>query len=453
MRIRSTLAALLLAAISLPYSGSASAQVPPPPPVPPTLWSFLGIPQAYYKLRGATTNRRGNHPGLEATPPLKGIADPANLESPFEPIKVAAEVKQAEDAAPQKIKGIKYLAEIGCGCYNQEGNKVTKAMLAGLNDCTESVRKATVEAIAEAAEDEMCAKCGQRSCCSEELTLELAKLAYERDDHGCYKEPSADVREAATAALNICCPNAIPVTVIEEDGREKQRTREAGEPTPAEADDPTPGLPDKPDPNAGDANNTTTSVDPSDPTSWTSRRLQDSDDTTTSADPTVDSQIRTPGTNQPELTSSRRTWNGEQPETVLGSFIRTDAGQQTTPITHQAAASTRASGELAPVASDASPPTTKRPTANSIANPADLRRIRGVVERVDVANGFVTIQIDKDAEVPVGAKINVFHRYLLGEQLVAMIEVVHSSKSSISARSIDRGPLTNVSRGDQIRVR
>jgi hypothetical protein len=117
------------------------------------------------------------------------------------------------------------------------------------------------------------------------------------------------------------------------------------------------------------------------------------------------------------------------------------------------AASTRATGELTPVISEASPPATKRPTASSIANSADLRRIRGVVERVDMANGFVTVEMDKDAEVPVGTRLNVFHRYLLGEQLVAVIEIVHSSKNSVNARSVDRGPLANVSRGDQIRVK
>ena len=84
---------------------------------PTTLWSFMGIPQAGTKIHGALFNRRGNHPGLERKPALKAIADPANLASPNPAIKKAAEVKMAEDLKKQKIKAVKYLAGIGCGCY------------------------------------------------------------------------------------------------------------------------------------------------------------------------------------------------------------------------------------------------------------------------------------------------------------------------------------------------
>ena len=216
MRIRCFLAAFLCAVLLIQASQNALAQVPPPAPVPPTLWSFLGIPQAYYKIRGNLNNRRGNLPRTEPTPPLKNIADPKNLESPYEPIKTAAEVKQAEDAAPQKIKGIKYLAKVGCGCYDKEEKKVTKAMLAGLNDCTEEVRKATVKAISHVACGEACQKCGQRSCCNEDIVMKMAELAYERDEFGCYLEPSSEVRQAAIDALQVCCPSPIPLEVIEE---------------------------------------------------------------------------------------------------------------------------------------------------------------------------------------------------------------------------------------------
>ena len=89
----------------------------PPPAVPFTLWNFLGIPQGFNKIRDATTNRRGNFPGLERKPPMKALADPKNLESPVSAIKKAAEIKTEEDLAPQKIKAIKYLATVGCGCY------------------------------------------------------------------------------------------------------------------------------------------------------------------------------------------------------------------------------------------------------------------------------------------------------------------------------------------------
>lgn len=423
MRIHCILTLSLLAAISLPVSGTATAQVPPPAPTSPTLWSFLGIPQAYYKMRGATANRRGNFPGLEAKPPLKGIADPKNLESPFEPIKVAAEVKQAEDAAPQKIKGIKYLAKIGCGCYNKDDNKVTKAMLAGLNDCTEEVRMATVEAIAEAAEDEMCATCGQRSCCNEELTLELAKLAYERDEHGCYKEPSAEVREAAQETLGICCPNPIPVEVL---GQESGgRTREPGEPTPAQTDDPAPQVPGEADPNSAGAGDATTSTRQS------------------------DGRISEPANGNTWQASSRRTWKGPRPQNLMETIIGEDTGAIALPV----ATSTQATDRSPSGAEDASFQETAGAPTNSIANRANLRYVRGAVERVDTANGFVTIHVGTEADIPVGTRLNVFHTYLLGEKHVAIVEVVNSSKNTVNARSIDRGPLAKVSRGDEVRVR
>lgn len=182
------------------------AQIPTPPPPSPTLWSFLGIPQTGQTLNAQLFNRRGNFPGLEAKPQLLHLADPKNLESPVEAIKAAAEIKQAEDLAPQKIKAIKYLASIGCGCYDKE-KKITKALIAGMTDCTEDVRLEAVEAIEEAASGECCANCSQRNCCGEDVSEMLAQIAYELDENGCYFEPSERVREAAMSALSVCCPN------------------------------------------------------------------------------------------------------------------------------------------------------------------------------------------------------------------------------------------------------
>jgi len=200
---------LALACMDLP----ARAQLPPPPPPPATLWSFLGIPQGYRALRDSM-NARGNRPGLERKPPMKAIADPKNLASSDPAIKKAAEVKQAEDLAPQKIKAVKYLAGIGCGCYNRDGS-ITDALLKSLDDCTEQVRLATVWAISEAAAGEACANCKQRSCCSEEISNKLYEIAYERDETGCYLEPSERVRLAAAEALRTCCPGGDEDFIVE----------------------------------------------------------------------------------------------------------------------------------------------------------------------------------------------------------------------------------------------
>lgn len=176
-----------------------------------TIWSFLGIPQGIRTVRGALTNRRGNHPRMEPHPARKALNDPANLAEGMPPvIQEAAKVKMAEDLKPQKIKAIKYLARIGCGCYDLDGN-ITKALVEAASDCTEEVRLATVEAIAEAAAAQCCAQCGQTCCCKQPILEQLAKMAYQRDDHGCYVEPSQRVRQAAARALMICCPSTGPV--------------------------------------------------------------------------------------------------------------------------------------------------------------------------------------------------------------------------------------------------
>ncbi len=198
----------ILAALLLLAEG-ASAQAPSTP----TLWSFLGIPQGISKIHGSLFNRRGNHPCLEQKGPLKALADPANLESEVPVIKKAAKIKEAEDLKRQKIKAVKYLAEIGCGCYDTDGS-ITEALMSASDDCTEDVRLATVESISEAAEGECCSNCGKTCCCNETILKRLAQMAYERDDTGCHLEPSERVREAAIKALQTCCPDSSPVIEV-----------------------------------------------------------------------------------------------------------------------------------------------------------------------------------------------------------------------------------------------
>ncbi|WP_146599855.1 hypothetical protein [Novipirellula aureliae] len=181
-----------------------------------TLWRFLGIPEGFQNFRDRIINRRGNHPGLERKPPLKSIADPANLESPNPAIKTAAEIKQAEDMKAQKIKAIKYLATIGCGCYDKDG-QITDALLAATDDCTPDVRLATIEAIEDAVNEGCCGKCGCNSCCNEKITKRLSEMAYERDNDGCCVEPVEKIRRAAKRVLCKCCPGGPPTGPIEEE--------------------------------------------------------------------------------------------------------------------------------------------------------------------------------------------------------------------------------------------
>ncbi|MBW3595737.1 MAG: peptidyl-prolyl cis-trans isomerase [Planctomycetes bacterium] len=228
-------------------SGIPKQEPPPPNPVPASsettvvvnsgdeccktsIWDILGVPQAAkvtaFVLRRVRSRLGARFPGLEPQPELLPLADPANLDSPYPSVAVAAEVKAEEDAAPQKIKAITYLATIGCsGCYPE----VEKALLASLDDCNEDVRYATVVALRETA-GSPCKVCKAAACCSPAIMRKLEELAYEADGFGCYKETSPRVRRMARLAMRGCGG-----VVIAEPAPEKLEG-----PTPADLEGPTP---------------------------------------------------------------------------------------------------------------------------------------------------------------------------------------------------------------------
>ena len=187
-------------AFSLIIISAASAQAAAAP-APTTLWNFLGIPQGVNKVRDALVNRRGERPGMERKDPLKRIADPANLESEVPAIKAAAEIKADSDLAKQKIKAIKYLSDVGCGCSSQKAD-VQEALLAALDDCTEEVRYEAALAFCRASGNP-CSDCGA-TCCGEDVEAKLKDMAFGQDDDACWKERSSRVRAAAKNALNAC---------------------------------------------------------------------------------------------------------------------------------------------------------------------------------------------------------------------------------------------------------
>jgi hypothetical protein len=191
-----------MATVSLPSAARGQSSAPEM-----TLWRFLGIPQGVHRVQDSLVNRRGNFPNCERNPPLLRIADPALAQVDNAAIKKAQQIKAEEDLAPQKIKAIKYLASLGCQkCYRG----IEEAMIESLKDCTESVRYETVKALGEIP-DQKCPAC-DNDCCSETITEELAKMAYERDpDHpDCWFEPSARVRRAAIETLRVCCSGRQP---------------------------------------------------------------------------------------------------------------------------------------------------------------------------------------------------------------------------------------------------
>jgi hypothetical protein len=176
----------------------AAAAVQPPM----TLWNYLGIPQGTHKVRDAVTNQNGNNPQRERLPALKQIADPANLNSPSPAIKIAAKVKADADLAPQKIKAIKYLATICCGCAKNKDD-VKDALLAALDDCTEEVRYEAAMALCQCSGNH-CSQCNGSGCCDAKVMNKLLKVSEGKDEQGCWLETSPRVRAVATNALNAC---------------------------------------------------------------------------------------------------------------------------------------------------------------------------------------------------------------------------------------------------------
>jgi len=172
------------------------------------LCDFLGLSKlgaGACSLISCLQNELGSYfPGLEATPALTAITNPANMNSSNPAVAAAASVKADEDAAPQKIKALHYLATVGCTkCYPD----VEKAFLAGLDDCTESVRFAAADYLRDAAGCP-CRSCREKSCCSPAIRKKLQDIGYKMDEKTkCFKEASARVRRAARLALERCgCP-------------------------------------------------------------------------------------------------------------------------------------------------------------------------------------------------------------------------------------------------------
>lgn len=171
--------------------------------------------EAWKNLRKARINARGENPQRERPPLTKPLNDPAFLEEGApELLKKAAEVKIAEDLKKNKIKAVKYLTGIGCGCYDLD-DSITEALIEAASDCTEEVRMATMCALFDAANGDKCSQCGSGCCCKEAMMMQLYKMAYERDDTGAYLEPSSRVRAAAKQALRACCPGTGPIEYAE----------------------------------------------------------------------------------------------------------------------------------------------------------------------------------------------------------------------------------------------
>jgi hypothetical protein len=384
-----------------PDSARSQETVATPAPTPgpsQTLWRFLGIPQTAKRLNNETLNRNGRFPGLEPKPPLKPLADPENLKSDNPAIKKAAEVKKEEDLAKQKIKAIKYLAKIGCGCHNRDGG-ITDALMKSMDDCTEEVRYETIKAVSEAARETRCFQCQQRSCCSPELGKKLAEIAYEMDDQGCYLEPSERVRAAAEEALAVCCPGRGPIEDIYTP-LPKPEGPEVREPK-LERPEPTPALDGKP---------SERSPVPSKPAELPDPR---------------NAQQMTPGSKK----------------TLRAPTIRVvEAAGGSVPARFAAGSAVNA-GEKPP-----------RPV-NSV-GASRRRTLEARLSAVDAANGLFDVAFKNESDqLQPGDRIQVYHDYLVsGRTLVAVFEVRTATRGGLQFVPHGNSRLDKASTGDFVAI-
>ena len=380
-----------------PVSTAQVGAVPGPGGVvtpPMTLWRFLGIPQGLSRIAGATTNRRGNFPGLEPKPPLKALADPANLMSKNPAIKKAAEVKQEEDLAKQKIKALKYLATIGCGCYPG----VKEALMAALDDCTEKVRYEAAKAIGSAAENK-CETCSKTCCCDADMMQALYDKATKRDDNGCYAEPSARVREAACEAL-LACRRRVPVYPA------AAPTPYEGETIPERQLPPGETIPDAPPPNAPPG-----------------------------AAPAPNNETRTQAETDALLTELFGVpAQGKRPPAANARIVSAPGGSKS-PARSTAQSSLSLSSKSQPTAAEA--------------KPAAL--LSGRVVGVDQKTATVDLEFGGNRQPTVGSRFSLHHAYAFESVHLGEVEVVYLANNGRAiAKPVGKFDLLKVAKGDQV---
>ena len=187
---------------SIPQGNNTTlVNVAPPSNVHQTLPDFLGITRCCYQAGVCFETIRAQ--AAYCFPSLAGVLQPgagvlgAVPDGAPASVAAAAGIKANEDAAAAKIAALRYLALFGCGCYNKDGS-VEKAFLDSLDDCTEEVRYEAVLALRKlACGCSKCKGCNEKACCSEKIQKKLLELAYDKDDMGCFKEPSERVRREA----------------------------------------------------------------------------------------------------------------------------------------------------------------------------------------------------------------------------------------------------------------
>ena len=212
---------------------------------PMTVWSFLGVPNPFGTNAAA---QKSDNPAIQAAAKAKAakheickkkaaIKFLAGLGCTPEHPEVMPALMAAMDDPDEQVRyeAVKAVLQTAAVCQSREQKKETcktKGMGESCADAKKAIEKQFCDAL-----DRLCGKappkehkhklkkamksmlggecedpakedcpCADRrgSCCSPEMRDKLMKLAYGRDDMGCFLEPSKRVRDLAEQALNAC---------------------------------------------------------------------------------------------------------------------------------------------------------------------------------------------------------------------------------------------------------
>jgi len=243
IRARAYLAGLTLALVQATLCAPpAQAQTTAPPT---TMWSFLGVPNPFGinaadqqsanpAIQAAAKAKAAKHEICKKKAAIKYLAGlgctPEHPE--VMPALMAAMDDPDELVRYEAVKAVLQTAEVCQSPEQKKETRKTKGMCETCTDWKKALEKHlcdTLECICGKAPpkehkhklkkavkgmfSEECADpaqedcpCADRrgSCCSPEMREKLAKLAYGRDDMGCFLEPSKRVRDLAVQALNAC---------------------------------------------------------------------------------------------------------------------------------------------------------------------------------------------------------------------------------------------------------
>ena len=243
MRWRACVAGLAIALVqAMLFPPPAHAQTTG---TPMTVWSFLGVPNPFGT--NAAAQQSGN-PAIQAAAKAKAakheickkkaaIKYLAGLGCTPEHPEVMPALMAAMDDPDEQVRyeAVKAVLQTAGVCQSRDQKKETrktKGMSESCADAKKAIEKQFCDAL-----DRLCGKappkehkhklkkamksmlggecedpakedcpCADRrgSCCSPEMRDKLMRLAYGRDDMGCFLEPSKRVRDLAEQALNAC---------------------------------------------------------------------------------------------------------------------------------------------------------------------------------------------------------------------------------------------------------